>query len=83
MSLGDSDTFHDLSVNLSDLTDKRRIAQGAEEKTLEGNSHPILPNAFNAAELPSHWSGKQKENPIQADEPEPPAKRNQSELRCT
>jgi hypothetical protein len=86
MSLGDPDTFQDLEVlvpdDLSELANKSRTNQGEEEQ-LEANSHPDLPTSFDIAELPPHWDGKRKENPSGADEPEPPAKRNQLGPRCT
>jgi hypothetical protein len=83
MSLGDPDSFRDLEVSvpddLSELANKTRADIGEEEQ-LEANSHPDLPTSLNIAELPSH---KRKENPSGADEPEPLAKRNQLQSRCT
>jgi hypothetical protein len=87
MSLGNPNSFRDLDVlvpdDLSELTDKPRLNQGKKEEQLEGNSHSDLPTRFNLAELLPYWSGKRKENPSGADEPERPAKRNQLEPRCT
>jgi hypothetical protein len=85
MSLGDPNSFRDLKVSvpddLSELANKTRADLGEEEQ-LEANSHPDLPTSFDITELPSHWDGKQKENPSGADEPEPPAKRNQFQARA-
>jgi hypothetical protein len=70
MSLGDPDSFRDLEVSvpddLSELANKTRADLGEDEQ-LEANSHPDLPTSFDIAELPSHWDGKQKENPSGAD----------------